>query len=279
MLTLKKLINSVFSRDDAHSFRKLSGLHERYYRLFESIEALLSHIFDRPNVIVSHLYVNVSSALVQELLLHQLPYRRQQALNIYQCEFNTTKSQYHFTTINTSSQRKSFRSDIFFCLVSGPTQGDKSHIVVRILDDIDTMVQPLPNKVIYYFAEYQPAFERNLRVKFRQAMFTAAELKKQLDCLLVCNNLMSEIDDNILTILTRGPHHIHIFYNIYTSENFSQESVHENNYFACKKSSHFRNISDIAQFTQLAQQIYPNNARFACESYTVLHFYLIIISL
>jgi len=48
----------------------------------------------------------------------------------------------------------------FTAIVSGPTGSGKTQFVMRVVDSADAMIKPTPRKIVYYFAEYQPLFER-----------------------------------------------------------------------------------------------------------------------
>ena len=66
----------------------------------------------------------------------------------------------------------------FTCIVSGPTGSKKTNFVMRLIDNIDAMVEPPPEKIVYYFNEYQSALSDRYasRVDFRHGMPNVGEI-------------------------------------------------------------------------------------------------------
>jgi len=65
----------------------------------------------------------------------------------------------------------------FTAIVSGPTGCGKSSFVLNVIANVDTLIQPTPNKIIYYFAEYQPLFDIYSHVDFRQGVPKSSEIE------------------------------------------------------------------------------------------------------
>jgi len=129
------------------------------------------------------------------------------------------------------------------------------------------MIYPTPRRVIYYFTEYQPDFDEIQHVEFSEGMPSATDLEELHDCLLVFDDLMCQINDKILNIFTRGSHHrnisiIFILQNIFHKNPYMRTISLNAKYLVI-----FRNIRDSTQFKQIANQIFPNQTKFACESY------------
>ena len=44
-------------------------------------------------------------------------------------------------------------------VVSGSTGSDKMEYVMRLVDNVDSMIEPTPHKIIYYITKYELFFE------------------------------------------------------------------------------------------------------------------------
>lgn len=155
----------------------------------------------------------------------------------------------------------------FSCLIAGPSQCGKSQFVFRILRDVDKMLCPPPERVIYYFAERQPDFDDIHYVEFYEGMPSSSELEQLHDCLIVFDDMMGEINNKISNIFTRGSHHINISIIFVVQNIFHKNPFMRTISLNAKYLVIFRNLRDNSQFKQIANQIYPNRAKYACESY------------
>ena len=155
----------------------------------------------------------------------------------------------------------------FTCLVSGPTGCGKTQFVFRLIDHVDTMFQPRPEQIVYCFNEYQPIFERCPNVIFQQGLPKMEQFNGEQSTLLVLDDLMSEADERIQNMFTRGSHHKNISI-IFMVQNFFSKNKYMHT--ICLNAQYivlFKNPRDASQFTSLARQLYPDNPRFAQDSY------------
>jgi len=155
----------------------------------------------------------------------------------------------------------------FTSIVSGPTGSGKTNFVMRLIDNVDTMIEPPPNKIVYYFGEYQPLFDRYSGVDFRHGMPKAGEIEKLADALVVLDDMMSELDGRVANVFTRGSHHRNISV-VLMVQNFFDKNKHMRTIsLNAQYIALFKNPRDNSQFTHLAKQLYPHNTRFALEAY------------
>ena len=89
----------------------------------------------------------------------------------------------------------------FTCIVSGPTGSGKTDFVMRVIDNADALIEPTPAKIVYYFGEYQPLFDRYAGVDFRHGMPKAGEIDKLADALVVFDDMMADIDERVTNVL------------------------------------------------------------------------------
>jgi len=95
----------------------------------------------------------------------------------------------------------------FTAIVSGPTGCGKTSFVLNVIDNADTLIQPTPDKIIYYFAEYQLMFDKYSHVDFRQGVPKSSEIEDIRDALVILDDMMIEADQKILNIFTYKSHH------------------------------------------------------------------------
>ena len=155
----------------------------------------------------------------------------------------------------------------FTCLVSGPTGCGKTQFVFRLIDHVDTMFQPRPEQIVYCFNEYQPIFERYPNAIFQQGLPKMEQFNGEQSTLLVLDDLMSEADERIQNIFTRGSHHKNISIIFMVQNFFSKNKYMRTISLNAQYIVLFKNPRDASQFTSLARQLYPDNPRFAQDSY------------
>ena len=126
------------------------------------------------------------------------------------------------------------------------------------------MITPTPDEIIYYFTEYQSIFDRYPHVIFRQGVPKSDEIENMRNVLVILDDMMTEVDQKILNIFTRGSHHREISI-IFMVQNFFN------------KNKHMRTICTVYRYLQESarqqsnrtsgEQLYPHNYRFAVDSY------------
>ena len=156
---------------------------------------------------------------------------------------------------------------LFTAICCGSTGSDKTLFVLRLIDNIETMVKPTPNSIIYYLMEYQSVFDEYPQVDLRQGVPKIQELEDTRDALIVCDDMMIESIDGLLNVFTRGSHHrqnsvIHIVQNLFNS-NKNMRTISLNAQYLV----FFKSPRDSSQFVHLAKQLFPHNTRYAVEAY------------
>lgn len=155
----------------------------------------------------------------------------------------------------------------FTSIVAGPTGCGKTNFVFRLIDNIDMMISPTPKNIVYYFTEYQSIFDRYPHVDFRQGVPKLSDMDAMCDTLVVLDDMMTESDDKILNIFTRGSHHRNISV-IFLVQNFFNKNKHMRTIsLNAQYVVLFKNPRDNSQFAHLARQLYPTNYRFAVDAY------------
>ena len=118
--------------------------------------------------------------------------------------------------------------------VCGPTQSGKTHKIVEIVDNIDDVIRPTPDKLLYLYTAEQPSYDKIKEIirnkpttsKLKTFEFidctkcipTVADIKTKLGeaTLLVLDDLMvlamttKENSDNLNNLASRDSHHLNI---------------------------------------------------------------------
>jgi len=147
------------------------------------------------------------------------------------------------------------------------TQAGKAQFVLRLVDNIEAMLEPLQKGVVYYFMEYQPVFDRYPQVDFRQGVPKTTELEEMCDALIIFDDMMMEANGSLLNVFTHGSHYrqnsvIHIV-QIFFNSNKNMRTISLNAQYLI----FFKSPRDISQFVHLARQVFLHNSRFAVEAY------------
>jgi len=154
----------------------------------------------------------------------------------------------------------------FTTICCGSTQTGKTQFVLRLIDNIEAMVVPLPKSVVYYFTEYQPVFDEYPQVDFRQGVPKTTKLEEMCDALIIFDDMMMEANGSLLNVFTRGSHHrqnsvIHIV-QIFFNSNKNMKTISLNAQYLV----FFKSPRDSSQFVHLARQVFPHNSCFAVEA-------------
>jgi hypothetical protein len=98
----------------------------------------------------------------------------------------------------------------FTGICAGPTGCGKTELMKEILLNAGEMIDPLPRRIIWYYAESQPKLEQALLpvgVEFRQGMPELEEFDGRHPVLLIVDDFMSECTTEITKLFTKGSHH------------------------------------------------------------------------
>jgi len=155
----------------------------------------------------------------------------------------------------------------FTSTVSGPTTSGKTNFVLRLIDNVDDMIQPTPEKIIYYYTKYQSIFDDYTQVDFCQGIPKVNDVEKASNALVVLDDLMVEADQKISNMFTRVAHH-HNLSVIFMVQNFFNKNKHMRTIsLNAQYIVLFKNPRDNLQFLDLGKQLYPRNSRYALDAY------------
>ena len=171
----------------------------------------------------------------------------------------------------------------FTGVCSGPTGCGKTQLMKQILLNADTMIRPLPRRIVWYYAERQLQLEKDLAstiVEFRQGMPELDDFDGIYPALLIIDDFMSECSSEITKLFTKGSHHRNISI-WFLMQNFFHKgkeirSITLNAQYVLM----FKNPRDVQQIGVLARQMYGRNAMVMEEAFAdatrAAHGYLLI---
>jgi hypothetical protein len=156
----------------------------------------------------------------------------------------------------------------FTCIVAGPTQSGKTQFVLKLIRACQEFVWPPPQKIIWCFGCYQPAFnDVSDDVEFVEGLPSTDMLDPNRRTLLIIDDLMSQTDGKVTNLFTIGSHHknasvIFIVQNLFHKNKHIRDISLNTQYMVL-----FKNPRDPSQMLQLARQIYPNRSKHLCEAF------------
>ena len=168
----------------------------------------------------------------------------------------------------------------FTSVVAGPTGCGKTEWVKRFITHLEDMVTPVPKKIIWSYAEWQPIYQSlHGSVELIQGLPDIPNYSK-IPMLLVIDDQMHNINQHITNLFTKGSHHRNISV-IYIVQNlFDKGKEHR----TISLNSHylvvFKNPRDASQITHLAKQMYPGRAGYIRHAFELAthrpHGYLLV---
>jgi len=160
----------------------------------------------------------------------------------------------------------------FNMVVSGPSNCGKTVFTLKLIDNLQTMCDPVPQKVILAYSEYQPQYDKLARLPFVELVegvpdFEQLKQDKQTPKILITDDLMCEMktNENLTKLFSRGSHHwncscVHLVQSIF----YEGLKVPRRNatYMVL-----FRSPADTLQVQTYGRHIFPNKTKYFIESY------------
>jgi len=157
----------------------------------------------------------------------------------------------------------------FTAIVSGPTGCGKTAWVLRLIDNMHKMVEPVPRRIWYYYGEYQHAFNNYASVHFEEGLPQLSDevFDGSEPSMIVIDDQMSDINQVVADIFTRISHHrnisiLHLTQNLFHN-NRHMRTISLNSHYLVL----FKNPRDVCQFSIVARQMYRSGFKFAKEAY------------
>ena len=156
----------------------------------------------------------------------------------------------------------------FTLLLAGPTASGKTFFVQKFLTFLSEIMVPIPEEIFFYYSEWQESYRRMPgEVIFKEGLPDIENLPPGRRRLIIIDDLMSESDERVTRLFTKGNHHrdicvIHIVQNLFNKHK-EQRTINLNSHYIVL----FKNPRDASQITHLAKQMYPGQTRYMQEAY------------
>lgn len=155
----------------------------------------------------------------------------------------------------------------FTAVIAGPTGCGKTVFTFKFITEAKTLISPPPEKIIYCYGEYQDSFNDFPSVEFHEGLPDIKNFDGRERILLIMDDLMSETNDSISNIFTKGSHHRNLSV-VYLTQNLFYKSKQNR---TMSLNTHyivlFKNPRDVTQITTLARQMYPGSGKFLIEAF------------
>jgi hypothetical protein len=161
----------------------------------------------------------------------------------------------------------------YFCrrTVIGPSRCGKTSLVSDLLENKDTIMSPVPLKILYCFSLYQPLFDY-LKYKLDQIEFFKglSYLDEVSNCLLIIDYLGHECIDNkeIVPVFTVGSHHRNISVILLIHNIFEKGKYMRTISLSCSYLIIFNNLRDKKQIKFLGTKLFPGESNYFTEILT-----------
>jgi hypothetical protein len=153
----------------------------------------------------------------------------------------------------------------FTAMVCGPTQCGKTRFVMQLIRNAD-FIYPPPERIIWCFGCYQDEYRNNDSIEFVEGI-PSSDILDGRRTLLIIDDLMSETDDRVTKLFTKGSHHKNASV-VYISQNVFNKGKENRNF---SLNTHylvlFKNPRDSAQIAHLGRQIFPERVKYFREAF------------
>lgn len=155
----------------------------------------------------------------------------------------------------------------FTALISGPTGCGKTEFVKKFLKNIKEMMTPTPEEIVWCYGAFQAGYREINDVTFFEGIPDPDGFVDNRRRLIIIDDLMSETDDRVTKLFTKGSHHknlsvLYIVQNLF-SKNKEQRTISLNSHYLVV----FKNPRDTTQVLHLGRQMYPGKGKYVEEAF------------
>ena len=157
----------------------------------------------------------------------------------------------------------------FTAVVAGPTKSGKTYFVERFIRNIEQLVIPRPGEIVWCYGEWQPLYNnlKQLGIVFIEGLPDVSEWDIKTPRLCILDDLMSETNESVTKLFTKGSHHrnisvIQIVQNLF-GKNKEHRTISLNSHYLVV----FKNPRDKSQIMHLGKQMFPGQTHYVTEAY------------
>jgi hypothetical protein len=150
-------------------------------------------------------------------------------------------------------------------MVCGPTQCGKTRFVMQLIRNAN-FIYPPPERIIWCFGCYQDEYRNSDSIEFVEGI-PCSDILDGRRTLLIIDDLMSETDDRVTKLFTKGSHHknasvVYISQNVFNKGKENRNISLNTHYLVL-----FKNPRDSAQIVHLGRQIFPERVKYFREAF------------
>src|SRR5579859_478808 len=171
----------------------------------------------------------------------------------------------------------------FTGICAGPTGSGKSELMKKIVLNANYLIDPPPERIVWYYAEYQPKLNSELGqlgVEFKEGCPDISEFNGKERVLILIDDLMAECGKEITNLFVKGSHHRNISLWFLMQNFYHQGKEIRTITLNAQYIILFKNPRDVQQVKFLARQMYDRDAQALLEAFAVAtskpHGYLLI---
>lgn len=155
----------------------------------------------------------------------------------------------------------------FTAILAGSSKDGKTWFLKDLLNFRKTMIQPPPDKVVWFYGIYQKFYDEIENVEFVEGFPSNYTEYLGMNTLFILDDLMTEgaNDKRLTNLFSRGSHHMSLSV-IFTTQNLfhkgtEMKDVRLNTQYLFL----FKNRRDLSQIMHLGRQLYPGRLKFFQE--------------
>jgi len=162
----------------------------------------------------------------------------------------------------------------FTCLIAGPTSSGKTVFTIKVLENMDEMIEPNVKEILWCYGIESPQLT-TLKQKFPSILklhkglpdlAKLSALDTSVNRILLIDDLMQETKGNtVANLFSKGAHHLNMSV-VYIVQNvFNQNKEMRNIFLNAQYKVLFNNPSDVTQLTVLNSRMFPGHPKFLKE--------------
>lgn len=158
----------------------------------------------------------------------------------------------------------------FTCLIAGPTQSGKTYFTRGLLENLDTLISPVPEKIVWCYGVYQEGFKTfPSNVELREGLGALEELDGRQRTLIVIDDLMNDAGNTqeVADLFTKGSHHKNLSVIMIVQNLFHQSKIMRTISLNAHYMIVFKNPRDASQIGCLGRQLFPGKVNFLIDAY------------
>ena len=166
----------------------------------------------------------------------------------------------------------------FTMLVAGPTGSGKTMWVKTLLENVQTMISPTPQRIIWCYGQWQPMYDAMLQtvhpqIEFVEGLPPDLESDHYLDVnvhnLIIIDDLMSEAtkDSRLCNLFTKGSHHRNLSVMCLVQNIFHHGREMRNISLNTHYLVLFKTPRDKQQIIILARQMFPTRTSYMMDQF------------